>query len=463
GNRILTEFGIIASLNILIAYILTLFLIPIFFSYLPPPKPRHTKHLEKGLTTSIVDRLLLIVQKKRNIIYMAVALLIAIGVIGVTRLETTGNIVDDISKSNKLYTDLIFLEKNFKGVMPLEISIDTKEAEGVFKNNARTLYKIKRLQKVFTKDSLFSPFFSRPLSIVDGISFFYQAHMGGDPKYFILPPPSKLKELTNYTSNIGGGKAFRSFIDSTNRLTRISIQMANVGTKEIEWISDSLELRVDRIFPPEEYDVSITGTSIVFLKGTNYLVRNLISSLILALVVISMLMALLFSSFRMIFISLVPNLIPLLLTAALMGFLGISIKPSTILIFSIALGISVDNAIHFLSRYRLHLRWNNWNIKEAVLEALRETGYSMMYSSVVLFFGFAIFILSSFGGTEALGYLISFTLVIALLCNLFLLPSLLLTLDKAITTKRFKEPFLEILVEDEEGDIEIDELEIEKT
>jgi len=464
GNQILTEFGIIASLNILIAYILTLFLIPIFFSYLPPPKPRHTKHLEKGLTTNIVDKLLWVVQKRRTVVFITISSLIVIGVIGVTRLETTGNIVDDISKSEKLYTDLMFLEKHFKGVMPLEISVDTKEKGGIFKNNARTLYKIKRLHKVFTKDSLFSPYFSRPLSIIDGISFFYQAHRGGDPKYYILPPPSKLQDLKQYTSNIGSGSAFRSFIDSANQVTRISIQMANVGTKDIEWISDSLQPRVDEIFPPEDYDVSVTGTSIVFLRGTNYLVRNLVSSLILALVIISFLMALLFSSFRMIFISLVPNLIPLLLTAALMGFLGISIKPSTILIFSIALGISVDNAIHFLSRYRLQLKWNNWDIKVSVLEALRETGYSMIYSSVVLFFGFGIFILSSFGGTEALGYLISFTLVIALMCNMFLLPSLLLTLDKSITTKRFKEPLLEILDEDDDDDedIEIEKFEIEK-
>ncbi len=463
GNQILTEFGIIASLNILVAYILTLFLIPIFFSYLPPPKPRHTKHLEKGLTTNIVDKLLWVVQHRRNTVYILVITLICIGIFGVTRLETTGNIVDDISKSSKLSTDLMFLEKHFKGVMPLEISIDTKEKGGIFKNNARTLYKIKRLHKVFTRDSLFSPYFSRPLSIVDGISFFYQAHKGGDPKYYILPPPSKLQELKQYTSNIGSGKAFHSFIDSLNQVTRVSIQMANIGTKDIEWISDSIQSRVDNIFPTKEYDVSVTGTSIVFLKGTNYLVRNLVSSLILALVIISFLMALLFTSFRMIFLSLIPNLIPLLLTAALMGFLGISIKPSTILIFSIALGISVDNAIHFLSRYRLQLKWNNWKIKVSVLEALRETGYSMIYSSVVLFFGFAIFILSSFGGTEALGYLISFTLVIALLCNMFLLPSLLLSLDKKVTTKRFKEPFLDILDdEDDEEDIDMNKFEIEK-
>ncbi|MFO8128502.1 MAG: efflux RND transporter permease subunit [Bacteroidales bacterium] len=459
GNKILTEFGVVASINILVAYLLTLILIPVVFSYLPPPKERHLGHLERKTVKGIIAKVVHIVLNYRNTIYVIAAMIIGIGIWGMTRLETTGNIVDDISKKHILYKDLMFMEKHFKGVMPLEISIDTKEENGLFKNNARALYKLKRLQRLFIKDSLYSRYFSRPLSIVDGISFIYQAHRGGNPRYFIVPPPSQLRELKQYTRNMSSDNTFRSFIDSANRITRMSIQMANVSTGEIEMLTDSLRPEIDKIFPPDDYTVELTGTSVVYLKGSKYLMKNLVSSLLLALTVISVLMALLFTSFRMIVISLVPNIIPLIMTAAMMGFVGISIKPSTILIFSIALGISVDNAIHFLSRYRLQLRFNNWNIKNSVLEALRETGYSMIYSSVVLFFGFSIFILSSFGGTEALGYLISFTLVIALLSNLFILPSLLLTLDKHITTKAFKEPLLEIF--DEEEDIDLDELEID--
>jgi predicted RND superfamily exporter protein len=205
----------------------------------------------------------------------------------------------------------------------------------------------------------------------------------------------------------------------------------------------------------------MTGTSVVFLKGTNFLIRNLFESLVLALVIIAILMAFLFTSWRMILISLIPNLIPQLMTAALMGYTGIPIKPSTILIFSIALGISVDNSIQYLSRYRLQLKHTNWDIPYSVISALKETGYSMIYSSTVLFFGFGIFVLSTFGGTQALGFLISFTLLVAGLLNLFILPSLLLTLDKWSTTRNFKEPLLEIF--EEEDDIDVDNLELEKT
>ena len=456
GNKILVEFGIVASINILIAFFLTLFLIPIFFSYLPPPKKRHIKHLEKSIVGKIIERVVYIVQNYRTVIYIIAAIIITIGIIGITRLKTTGNIVDDIPHKDPLYVDLMFLEKHFNGVMPLEITIDTKKKRGVMKLS--TIKKIDKLQEVLAS----YPELSKPLSIAEVIKFSKQAFYNGNEKMYSLPNNQEKNFILSYIPKLESRKKtiLNSFIDTNLQVTRISVQMANIGTKDIKRIKDELKPKIDSIFPPSRYDVIITGTSVVFLKGSNYLVKNLMTSLLLALIVISLLMALLFTSARMIGISLIPNLIPQIMTAGMMGFLAISIKPSTILIFSIALGISVDNAIHFLSRYRLQLKLNNWNIKESAIAALRETGYSMIYSSVVLFFGFGIFTLSSFGGTEAMGYLIAFTLVVALLSNLFILPSLILTLDKRITTKRFKEPLLEIF--DEEEDIDLDELEIEQ-
>ncbi|HTX88737.1 MAG TPA: MMPL family transporter, partial [Bacteroidales bacterium] len=241
----------------------------------------------------------------------------------------------------------------------------------------------------------------------------------------------------------------KNFLDSNYQVTRITVQMANIGTKRIDSIQKSLKPKIDSIFDPAKFRVMVTGTSIVFLKGTNFLIKNLWESIALAVVVIAILLAFLFTSWRMILISLIPNLVPQLMTGAIMGFLGIPIKPSTILIFSIALGISVDNSIQFLSRYRLQLKHTRNDIPSSVVSALKETGYSMIYSSTVLFFGFGIFILSTFGGTQALGFLISITLLVAGLLNLFILPSLLLTLDKWSTTRAFKEPIIE-LYEDED-------------
>jgi predicted RND superfamily exporter protein len=155
----------------------------------------------------------------------------------------------------------------------------------------------------------------------------------------------------------------------------------------------------------------------------------------------------------MILVSLIPNLLPLIITAGLMGFLGVPIKPSTILVFSIAFGISVDDTIHFLAKYRQELIVNNWKIKKSVYAALRETGLSMLYTSIVLFFGFSVFTISSFGGTVALGALVSVTLLFAMLANLLLLPALLLSLEKSIANKEtLRKPSLEIIPNNEEDE-----------
>ncbi len=457
GNQLLVQFGIIAALNIFLIYLLSLFMLPILFSFFPEPKPKHLKHLEKGFISRFLDKVVIIVQTKRPVIYTITGILLIAGIYGITKLKTTGNIVDDISKDDILYKDLIFLEQNFNGVMPLEITIDTKKPKGILRSS--TLRKIDKLQNILKT----YPEFSEPLSIVEVVKSAKQAFYRGNPKMYSLPNNQERNFILSYVPSLdkgGNNSILKSFVDSNLQTTRVSVQMANIGTNDIERILKKLNPQIDSIFPPKKYEVHLTGTSVVFLKGTNYLVKNLFSSLLLAIVAITMLMALIFSSARMIIISLIPNIIPQILTAGMMGYFGISIKPSTILIFSIALGISVDSTIHFLSRYRLQLKYNNWQIKKSVLLALQETGYSMIYSAIVLFFGFSMFTLSSFGGTEALGYLVSVTLLVALFSNLFVLPSLLLSIDKWLLTKSFKEPFLEVF--DEEEDIELDKLIIEE-
>ncbi len=450
GNKILVEFGVVASITIMSTFILTLVLIPIFFSYLAPPEIHHTKHLDNKNINNFLAHIEKIVTYKRRLVYTITFIILGIGIYGVTLLKTTGNIVDDIPKRDPLYVDLLFFEDNFKGIMPLEISIDTKKDKGVMRLSL--IRKINKLQDTIKT----YPELSKPLSIAEVVKFSKQAFYNGNPAYFQLPDNNEMSFMAEYLPKMNAKKKtiLNSFVDTNLRITRISVQMANIGTNDIKRIQNELRPKIDSIFNPKRYDVKLTGTSVVFLKGTNYLIKNLMQSLILAIILIALLMAILFSSVRMIVLSLIPNLIPQILTAAMMGYLGISIKPSTILIFSIALGISVDNTIHFLSRYRLELKINNGNIRESVLYALGEAGYSMIYSSIVLFLGFSIFMLSTFGGTQAMGLLISFTLLLGITCNLLLLSSLLLSLDKFTTTKRFKKPILKIFGETEDTNME---------
>lgn len=451
GNRLLVEFGIVASINIFGIYLLTSILIPVFFSFAAPPRSKHLLKLRKGWVATVVETMVRIVSHHRSWVYGVSLLAVGAAIVGVFYLKTSGRVVDDIPKDHKLYTDLMFFEKHLKGVMPLEIVIDGKKKRAVL--NWRFLKKANELSENILPQY---PQLSRPLSIIDLTKFAKQAFYNGKSSKYSLPSQREIQFIMPYMPKIKGDSTpplLSSFIDKDMQKIRISTQMANLNMEEIEALQNKLQPQIDSLFPKEKYDVSLTGTSIVFLSGSKYLVKNLFQSLLIALLAISTLMLLMFSSFRMVLISLIPNLIPQLLTAALMGYYGIPIKPSTILIFSIALGISVDNTIHFLSRYRLHLRSNSWHIKRSVIDALRETGYSMINSSIVLFFGFFIFTFSEFGGTEAMGYLISFTLLIALLSNLFLLPSILLSLNKWLTNKDFKEPVIELL----DNKIEVEE------
>ena len=456
SNTFLVEFGIVATLNILAIYILSMLILPILFSYFPVPKPRHLKHLnsDKGFTTIILSKVSILISNYRTAIYTVTILLVIAGGYGITKLRTTGTIVDDISKKNQLQKDLLFMEKNFKGVMPLEITVNTEKKGGLLR-----LYNLKKIEQLQDTLALY-PQFARPVSIVELVKSAKQAFYRGNPKMYSLPNSQEKNFILSYIPNFKQKahnkkrNLLSAFVDSNLRITRISVQMANIGTNEIDSILRTIRPKINKIFPPSKYKVHLTGTSVVFLKSTNYLVKNLAYSLLLAIAVITILMSFIFSSVKMIIVSLIPNTIPLILTAGMMGYFGISIKPSTIIIFSIALGISVDNTIHYLSRYRLHLKTNHWGIKKSVMDALNEAGYSMVFSATVLFFGFYIFTFSSFGGTEALGYLVSFTLLIALLTNLIVLPSLLLTLDKWLLTKSFKKAGREVFVEEKHDELD---------
>jgi predicted RND superfamily exporter protein len=268
-----------------------------------------------------------------------------------------------------------------------------------------------------------------------------------------------LKALADYSGTVKGQQQkLNSFIDSTRMWTRLSIQMADVGSDSAKKIVAKIKPVVDSLFPSAYFKVDLTGNSLMFLRSFDYLVHHLFVSLTIAIVLILLIGMILFRSVAIIVLSKLPCLIPLVMTAGIMGFFGIPFKSSTILIFSIAFGIASDGTIYILTEYRQQLRkLSAAQASKAVGLAIQETGLSMIYTNVILFFGFAIFIFSGFGGTVALGILLSITLIVSLATNLILLPCILLSLERRAATKAFmKEPLIEIY--DEEEDIDADKL-----
>lgn len=469
-SQILFEFGLISSMSVMLTYAISLMLVPIVFSFLPAPSVRHIKHLQSKVLNNVLSKVDYWVHHYRRRIYITVVVVVLISVYGMTKILPLGYVVDDLPKKDPILVDLKYFEKNYNGVLPFEISIDTKKENGVFADGGRTLYKINKLQKLFAT----YPQFSHAVSVVEGIKFFNQAYNDGEVKSYRLPGAMELQKLADFAqneNNKGKENQFAAFIDSTKRYTRVSIQMKDIGSIELAKLVKELKPHVDSVFnvdpetgkrvaPDQQYNVVITGNSLMFLKGNQFLVQNLLESVLLAVILIAIVLYTLFMSPRMIAISVFPSLVPLLITAGIMGFGHIYIKPSTILVFSIAFGIASDGTLYFLTKYRQELKQTHGSISKAVSLTIRETGVSMIYTAIILFCGFGIFAASSFGGTAALGILISVTLLIAYCSNLILLPCFLLSLEKRLTGKAFlQEPLIDVY--DEEEDIDTKDLQID--
>ncbi|MGC4037988.1 MAG: MMPL family transporter [Chitinophagaceae bacterium] len=433
-SQVLKEFGVVAGINIIALFFISLILIPVTLSFLPVPKAKHTKYLDSKRLNRWLDRLEVWSLGHRKLIYSLTVLIIAVSVAGLFRLQSVGYIVDDLPKTDKLYTDLKFFEKNFKGVMPLEILVDTKKKLGVTRN-ANNLAKIDSLSQYIQT----IPDIARPLSITEGLKFAKQAFFEGDSNSYSMPSEFDLVALVPYLSMRGDSSAgsknsftklIGSFMDKDKQQTRISVNMADVGSKRLPLILDSIQQRVNQIFDSTKYKVELTGTSVTFLEGSRYIIDGLKESIFWAFLLIALCMLYLFRSFRILLCSLIPNVIPLLITAGVMGWTGVALKPSTVLVFSVALGIAIDVTIRFLVNYKQELPNHNYNSRDTVITTIHSTGISIIYTSLVLIAGFVIFCFSGFGGTKALGWLTSLTLVSATITNLVLLPALLISIGK---------------------------------
>jgi predicted RND superfamily exporter protein len=529
----LMEFGLIAAMNIMVLFVLSICIIPIVSTLSKKPKNKHLRHLERGLAVKFLNAMVYIVVNHRKWVYIGTFTILILSLWGMMKVRATGNITGDLSKNHQILKDIIFIEENFGGSIPFEVMVNYKSQSRLFKKS--TLEKVEAIQNKYENDTLFS----KSISMVDFIKVINMAYYGNNPdKYEIFNNRDKARlktyidnfDLTNLNSSL----KMKELLDTTNTTLRIRSQIKDLGSYELRAKTELVKKEIDSILNPnratieacytniiagqhqyidtllesypeiynalsaiiangnddlqyafdsdfdkikeyykkdsfnqqlrkaidyEYFDTVVTGTAVVASEGTKYLVDSLLGGIIFAVITVGLLMALLFRSWGMVFVSLVPNLIPLVITGGIMGWMGIPLKPSTLLVFNISFGITADDSIHFLAKYRQELKSQKWDLKGCVIESLREAGLGMFYTSIILFFGFSVFVFSEFGGTQALGLLVSMTLLIAISTNLLLVPSLLLSLEKRLSTKAFQEPFFDVY--DEEDDVDWDNLEID--
>jgi len=426
-SELLIQFGLVAFISIMGLFVLSILLIPVIFSFLPEPKKRHLRHLDRKGASFLSSFLQSATEHHRKWIYGVAFVVLIFGILGMVRIVPSGRISDDMPIKSKAFQDLRFFEKHFEGVMPFEVMVRTSD-EGAILRSRGLWKKIDQLQ-----DSLSGlKGLSRSVSVIELIKYANQSMYQGSPEFYELPNSFDASRLRSSlaTSQLGSGNLLRDYLDSSRSVIRIRARMADMGTPELSALTTRVEDISRSIFDDSEVRVFFTGASVVLMKSADYLIKNLLLSLFTAIFIIALLMALLFRSYKMVLISMLPNLLPLFFTAGVMGWAGIPLKASNCLIFGVAFGISVDDTIHFLSRYRQLLTSTGGKIREAVLMTLKETGLSMAYTSIILFFGFSIFMASEFGGTVALGMLVSLTLLVAMFTNLTLLPALLIGLHK---------------------------------
>jgi predicted RND superfamily exporter protein len=438
-SSILNEFGVVAGINIMLLFFISFILIPVVVSYLPAPKPIQMRYLYNPYLAAILKRLEIWTLHHQKTIYALTALVLILSVAGMFRLRSEGFIVDDLPQKDRLFTDLKFFEKNFKGVMPLEIVIDTKRKKGWRAAPTKLLDSIDVLSKYIAAQ----PEMARPLSLPEFLKFLRQSYYGGDSSNYDIPNQADIALMSSYVNldakaqsgarNNTLSKLLHSFVDSNQQEFRVSVNMADIGSKRLPVVLEDLKRKTDELFDSAHTRVEFTGTSVTYLEGSSFIIKGLKDSIMWAFVLIAACMLFLFRSIRILICSLAPNIIPLIITAGIMGWAGVRLRPSTVIVFSIALGIAIDITIRFLVNYRQIAP----QAKEtAVIDTINTTGISILYTSLVLTAGFVIFCFSDFGGILALGWLTSLTLVIATITNLVFLPVLLLGLTKGKTREK---------------------------
>ena len=436
-SPLLKEFGWVSGINIMALFFISLFFIPPVLSYLKPPSPKHTKYLENKYLTHVLVKIERWTFNHTKWVFGITLILVVISIAGVLKIKKEAFIVDDLPKKDKLYTDLKWFEQNAGGVMPLEIVIDTKKKNGLVRST-KPLDHIETFQQFL----LTQPELGKPLGLMEGIKFAKQAFYDGDSNSYSVPSGTEMAFIAPYLKPVDEkaipqANAAQSptallskFIDTDKRATRISVNMKDIGSAQLPIFLKRMDSATQAIFDTTNYHVQITGSSVTFLEGSNFIIKGLGESIFWAFLLIALCMLFLFRSFPILMCSLVPNVVPLLITAGCMGWIGVSLKPSTVLVFSVALGIAIDVTIRFLVNYKQELPRLNNQVNTTLIQTIKNTGISIIYTSMVLVAGFVIFCFSEFGGTKALGWLTSLTLVVSTLTNLILLPALIKTFIK---------------------------------
>ncbi|NQU67527.1 MAG: MMPL family transporter [Candidatus Marinimicrobia bacterium] len=415
------EFGLILGIGVILMFFLTIIILPILLNFIDVPDDVHIQRLIRGGRFQAAEQLTIFNERHPRIILGSTVIIFILAIYGLTQLSYNASIMDDLSPGNSLYDDIKFVETHMGGTFPVEIILDTHERGGILSPEFLTGLDQLR-EKVLS-----TPEIGYVVSIADHLQILNEKIGDG-----VRAIPSDSDDALSYLVDYEPGKHLRT---SDYSKARMSARIINIPTDRAFEIRDTILRNAKEIFPAD-VDCIITGSTILALYTNRHLVKNLTFSFMVAFVIIFISMVFLFKSFRLALMSVLPNIIPLMIAGGLMGYLHIKLRPSTAMTFSIALGIAVDDTIHFLSRFRQEYK-HSGNHREAINKTLLTTGKAIISTTIILSLGFMVLIFSRFVPNHEFGILATIILVVALAGSLILLPVMILLIKP---TFRFRRP-----------------------
>ena len=411
--KIIREFGFLVGIGVILMFLITIIFLPIILSFIRIPKKKHIQRLVQGGRLQLAESFNKWIFNYSKRVLSITFIIIIISIYGIFQVSNNSSVFDDFRPGNKIYESIKFVDHNLGGVFPIEILIETDRERGLL--DPELLYYIEEFQdsvkQIYTIGSV--------KSIVDIIKVIDKEF---NDSYDI---PQSYDEIISYSSF--DEDAFSAFILPDFKKGRITCRAIAGKTDEADYTKQIIYKYADSILP-DDCKVSITGSIIVMLKSNKYMVKNLMTSFIVASIVIFFSMMFLFGSKRLALLSILPNIIPLMFAGGIMGVFNIILRPSTAMTFSIALGIAVDDTIHFLARFRQEYIKNRGDYRLAITRTLLTTGKAIISTTIVISLGFIVLLFSQYVPNFEFGLLGTIILIIALAGSLILLPVLIIQL-----------------------------------
>ncbi len=412
------DFGIYTSVGIIIAFVLTYTLLPALL-YLFTPKRLVAVHSHDNRTYNIMRKVLFWIFRHQKTIVITTCLLIALAIVGVYKIKVNNILLEDLSDSVKIKQDFMFFDKQYSGVRPLELAVEIKD-------KSKTVWDydiMKQLNDVdeFLKKEYHAGFMYSPAMLAKNINKSLNDETSGEMEF---PNREDYEAVKKQLIGNKKNKDIKRIITPDGHFARINGKINDVGSIVVNGQNVHFQEFLRTHINPNDIEIKITGAAHLVDRNNEYMVNNMAQGFLFSIIVIALLTYFLHRSWRMVLVFILPNFIPLLIIAGIMGFSGIELKAATSLVFSIAFGVATDDTIHFISRLKIELGYGK-SLIYAFKRTYFETGKPILLTTFILMGGFISLMISDFQSTFYFGFLICITIIIAVMADIFLLPVLL--------------------------------------